>query len=189
MENPGRIDHLHRLAGRNRSRGNEGVAVTVARTKGSIGYVEYAYATQNRLTATRLINRADKAVAPGITSFAAAASNANWEASPGFGVILTDESGAESWPITGATFVLMHKQPPDPVAASEALKFFNWAYASGGKMAEELRLHPDAGERDRRGAEALGFRDQGRGRQAVVRHCEVNAGGLAPARFASGATR
>src|SRR5204863_9688922 len=80
--------------------------------------------------------------APGITSSAAAASNANWEASPGFGVILTHESGAESWPITGATFVLMHKQPPDPVAASEALKFFNWAYASGGKMAEELHYIP-----------------------------------------------
>ena len=122
--------------------GNEGVAATVARTKGSIGYVEYAYATQNSLTATRFINKAGKAVAPGITSFAAAASNANWEASPGFGVILTQESGAKSWPITGATFVLMHKQPTDPVAASEALKFFSWAYASGGQMAEELHYVP-----------------------------------------------
>ena len=88
------------------------------------------------------INKAGKAVAPAIASFAAAASNANWEASPGFGVILTNESGAEIWPITGATFVLMHKQPTDPVAASEALKFFNWAYASGGKMAEELHYVP-----------------------------------------------
>jgi phosphate transport system substrate-binding protein len=122
--------------------GNEGVAATVARTKGSIGYVEYAYATQNTLAATKLMNRAGKAVAPGLASFAAAAGNANWEASPGFGVILTNESGTESWPITGATFVLMHKQPTDPVAASAALKFFNWAYAGGGTMAEELHYVP-----------------------------------------------
>ena len=122
--------------------GNEGVAATVARTKGSIGYVEYAYATQNTLAATKLMNKAGKAVAPGLASFAAAAGNANWEASPGFGVILTNESGTESWPITGATFVLMHKQPTDPVAASAALKFFNWAYARGGTMAEELHYVP-----------------------------------------------
>ena len=92
--------------------GNEGVAATVARTKGAIGYVEYAYAKQNKLAYATLMNKAGKAVAPTIASFAAAASNANWEASPGFGVILTNESGAESWPITSATFVLMPKQPP-----------------------------------------------------------------------------
>ena len=118
--------------------GNEGVAVTVARTKGAIGYVEYAYAKQNRLAYTTLMNKAGKAVAPTIASFAAAASNANWETSPGFGVILTNKSGAESWPITSATFVLMPRRPADPAAAGEALKFFNWVYGNGGRMAEEL---------------------------------------------------
>ena len=122
--------------------GNEGVAAAVARTKGAIGYVEYAYAKQNKLAYTTLMNKAGKAVAPTIASFAAAASNANWEASPGFGVILTNESGAESWPITSATFVLMPRQPADPAAAGVALKFFNWAYANGGRMAEELDYVP-----------------------------------------------
>jgi phosphate transport system substrate-binding protein len=110
--------------------------------KGAIGYVEYAYAKQNRLAYTTLMNKAGKAVAPTIASFAAAASNANWDTSPGFGVILTNESGAESWPITSATFVLMPRQPADPAAAGEALKFFNWAYANGGRMAEELDYVP-----------------------------------------------
>jgi phosphate transport system substrate-binding protein len=120
------------------ARGNEGVVSTVARTKGAIGYVEYAYAKQNRLAYTTLINKAGKAIAPTIGSFAAAAANANWDAAPGFGVILTNESGAETWPVTSATFVLMRKQPSDPAAASAALKFFDWVYANGGKMAEEL---------------------------------------------------
>jgi phosphate transport system substrate-binding protein len=124
------------------ARGNEGVAGTVARTKGAIGYVEYAYAKQNRLAYTTLINKAGKAVAPTIGSFAAAAGNANWDAAPGFGVILTNESGAETWPVTSATFVLMRKQPSDPAAAGAALKFFDWVYANGGKMAEELDYVP-----------------------------------------------
>ena len=122
--------------------GNEGVASTVARTKGAIGYVEYAYAKQNRLAYTTLMNKAGKAAAPTIASFAAAAANANWDASPGFGVILTNQAGTETWPITSATFVLMHKQPSDPAAASAALKFFDWVYANGGKMAEELDYVP-----------------------------------------------
>ena len=88
------------------------------------------------------MNKDGKAVAPTIESFAVAARNANWEAAPGFGVILTNESGADTWPMTSATFVLMHKQPSDPVAAAEVLKFFNWAYAKGGKMAEELDYVP-----------------------------------------------
>src|SRR6476469_10540819 len=124
------------------ARGNEGVVGAVARTKGAIGYVEYAYAKQNKLAYTTMINKAGKAVAPTIGSFAAAAGNANWDAAPGFGVILTNESGAESWPITCATFVLMPRQPADPAAAGEALKFFNWAYANGGRMAEELDYVP-----------------------------------------------
>lgn len=122
--------------------GNDGVASSVARRRGLIGYVEYAYARQNRLTFTRLVNRDGKTIAPSITSFAAAASNASWERTHGFGVILTNEAGAATWPIAGATFILMHKQPNDPAAAAQALKFFDWAYANGGKMAEELDYVP-----------------------------------------------
>ena len=127
------------------ARGNEGVAATVARIKGSIGYVEYTYARQNNLAATKLMNKDGKVVAPTIASFTAAARNANWEGTPGFGVVLTDETGADTWPMTSATFVLMHKQPADPVAAGEALKFFNWAYGKAGKMAEELDYVPMPG--------------------------------------------
>ena len=124
------------------ARGNEGVATTVARTKNSIGYVEYSYARKNKLTYAALVNMHGRVVAPAVASFAAAARRANWEATPGFGVILTNEPGPEAWPITSATFVLMHKQPTDPDAAREALKFFAWTYAKGGKMAEELDYVP-----------------------------------------------
>jgi phosphate transport system substrate-binding protein len=127
------------------ARGNQGVTDGVARTKGSIGYVEYAYAKQNKLACAKLVNKDGKVVAPGIDSFAAAASNANWEETPGFGVILTNQPGSASWPIAGATFILMHKQPDDPVAAGAALKFFDWAYAKGGKMAEDLDYVPVPG--------------------------------------------
>jgi phosphate transport system substrate-binding protein len=92
------------------ARGNEGVIATVARIKGAIGYVEYAYAKHHQLSTTKLMNKDGKAVAPTIESFTAAARNANWESAPGFGVILTNESGADTWPMTSATFVLMHKQ-------------------------------------------------------------------------------
>jgi phosphate transport system substrate-binding protein len=124
------------------AKGNEGVANNVAQTKGSIGYVEYAYAKQNKLTFTRMTNKDGKAVAPTSEAFVAAAANADWEAAPGFGVILTNEAGAATWPIAGATFILIHKQPKDPAAASEALKFFAWAYAKGDKAAEELDYVP-----------------------------------------------
>jgi len=126
-------------------KGNEGVAGSVARIKGAIGYVEYAYAKQNKLTYVRLMNKAGKAVAPTIESFSAAAANANWEGTPGFGVIITNAPGSASWPIAGATFILIHKQPSDPAAAGAALKFFSWAYAKGGKMAEELDYVPMPG--------------------------------------------
>ena len=126
--------------------GNEGVANSVARTKGAIGYVEYAYATQHRLTYTKLINRDGKAVAPAVAAFAAAAANADWEATPGFGVILTNQAGAATWPIAAATFVLMHKQPNNPAATNAALKFFAWAFAKGGKMAEQLDYVPMPGK-------------------------------------------
>jgi phosphate transport system substrate-binding protein len=122
--------------------GNDGVAASVARTRGAIGYVEYAYATQHRLTYTKLINRDGNAVAPTTGAFAAAAANADREAAPGFGVILTNQGGAGTWPIAAATFVLMHKQPSDSAATAAALKFFAWTFAKGGKMAEELDYVP-----------------------------------------------
>jgi phosphate transport system substrate-binding protein len=124
------------------AKGNEGVANNVGQTKGSIGYVEYAYAKQNKLVNTKVINKDGKAVAPTAEAFMAAAANADWEGTPGFGVILTNEPGAGSWPVAGATFILMHKQPRDPAAAAEALKFFDWAYAKGDKIAEELDYVP-----------------------------------------------
>ncbi|AMN44882.1 phosphate ABC transporter, phosphate-binding protein PstS [Rhodoplanes sp. Z2-YC6860] len=124
------------------AKGNEGVANNVSQTKGSIGYVEYAYAKQNKLTNTKLVNKDGKTVTPTAKSFMAAAANANWEATPGFGVVLTDEPGADSWPLAGATFILMHKQAQDAAASKEALKFFDWAYGKGDKMAEDLDYVP-----------------------------------------------
>ena len=124
------------------AKGNEGVANNVSNTKGSIGYVEYAYAKQNKLTTVSMINKDGKTVEPNSASFQAAAASADWEKADGFYVILTDEPGAGSWPIAGATFILIHKQPADSAAAAEALKFFGWAYAKGDKMAEDLDYVP-----------------------------------------------
>ncbi|MDI1286550.1 MAG: phosphate ABC transporter substrate-binding protein PstS [Reyranella sp.] len=120
------------------AKGNEGVANNVAQTKGSIGYVEYAYAKQNKLTHTKMINKAGKTVGPSAETFQAAAANADWNSQPGYGVILANQPGDQSWPMTAATWILIPKTPPDIAAATEALKFFAWAYAKGGKMAEEL---------------------------------------------------
>ncbi len=124
------------------AKGNEGVANNVSNTKGAIGYVEYAYARQNKMTSVNTINRDGKPVAPSAAAFQAAAANADWEKADHYYVILTDQPGAESWPIAGATFILIHKQPQDAAAATEALKFFAWAYKSGDKMAEELDYVP-----------------------------------------------
>jgi phosphate transport system substrate-binding protein len=123
-------------------KGNEGVAGTVSQTKGAIGYVEYAYAKQNKLSYTKMINKAGKTVAPTAEAFQAAAANADWAGTPGFEVILTDEPGDSSWPITSATFILMHKQPADAANSAEALKFFDWAYSKGDKFAEDLDYVP-----------------------------------------------
>jgi len=124
------------------AKGNEGVANNVAQTKGSIGYVEYAYAKQNKLTFANMINKAGKTVAPTSETFQAAAANADWKSQPGYGVILANEPGDQSWPMTAATWILIHKQPQDPAAASEALKFFAWSYGKGGKMAQDLDYVP-----------------------------------------------
>ena len=124
------------------AKGNEGVSNNVGQTKGSIGYVEYAYALQNKLVFTKMVNKDGKTVAPTSDAFQAAAANADWNSVPGYGVILANQPGAASWPMTAATFILIPKQPQDPAAATSALKFFAWAYAKGGKMAEELDYVP-----------------------------------------------
>jgi phosphate transport system substrate-binding protein len=124
------------------AKGNEGVANNVANTKGSVGYVEYAYALQNKLTFTKMVNKGGKTVSPTSEAFQAAAANADWKSQPGYGVILANQPGDKSWPMTAATWILVYKQPSDPVATGEALKFFAWAYKNGAKMAESLDYVP-----------------------------------------------
>jgi phosphate transport system substrate-binding protein len=124
------------------AKGNEGVANMTAQTDGAIGYVEYAYAKQNKMSYTMLINKAGNAVAPNAESFQAAAATADWASAEGYYLILTDQAGAKSWPITGASFILVYKQPDDPAAVGEALKFFEWAYKDGAGMAADLDYVP-----------------------------------------------
>lgn len=124
------------------AKGNEGVAGNIGQTRNAIGYVEYAYAKQNKLTSAALINKAGKTVQPTIAAFQAAAANADWAGAPGYYVILTDQPGDASWPITAATFILMYKEPADKAASAEAIKFFKWAFEKGGKMAEDLDYIP-----------------------------------------------
>ncbi len=123
-------------------KGNEGVASYVSRVKGAIGYVEYAYALQNKLSHIRLKNRDGAYVEPNSASFQAAASNADWQGSRGFYVVLTNQPGKESWPITGASFILMHRVQKNAEKARAAFSFFDWCYRNGGKMAEELHYVP-----------------------------------------------
>jgi phosphate transport system substrate-binding protein len=124
------------------AKGNEGVSGNIGQTKNSIGYVEYAYAKQNKLTYAAMVNKAGKTVQPTTETFQSAASNADWIHAPGFYVILTDQPGEKSWPITASTFILMHKEPADKAASGEAIKFFKWAFEKGDKMAEELDYIP-----------------------------------------------
>jgi len=123
-------------------KGNEGVAAYVQRIKGSIGYVEYAYALQNKLAYSLLQNRDGNYVAPTSATFQAAAANADWEKAEGFYLVLTDQPGAESWPITGASFILIHKEQANAETAKEVLKFFDWCYRNGRKTAEKLDYVP-----------------------------------------------
>jgi phosphate transport system substrate-binding protein len=124
------------------AKGNEGLANQTTQTDGAIGYVEFAYAKQNKMANVLLINQAHKAVAPSAASFQAAASNADWTHADSYYLILTDQAGANSWPITGASFILVYGNPPDPVATGEALKFFGWAYKNGTQMASDLDYVP-----------------------------------------------
>jgi len=124
------------------AKGNEGVSGNIAQARNSIGYVEYAYAKQNKLPYTALINKAGKTIQPTNEAFQAAASNADWTHAPGYYLILTDQPGDKSWPIVASTFILMHKESVDKAASQEALKFFRFAFEKGGKSAEDLDYIP-----------------------------------------------
>jgi len=123
-------------------KGNEGVASYVQKIDGSIGYVEYAYAKQNRLAYGMLQNKSGKFVNPDDDTFKAAAAGADWKSAPGMGVVLTDQAGEKSWPVTGASFILVHAKQEKPESGREVLKFFEWAYKNGGSMAAELDYVP-----------------------------------------------
>ena len=124
------------------AKGNEGVANNAAQTKGSIGYVEYAYAKQNKMTYANMVNQAGKTVAPTSEAFEAAAAGAKWSDAKDFYVILTDAPGEKSWPIAGSTFILMHTTPQNAAATADALKFFAWGYKNGKQMAADLDYVP-----------------------------------------------
>jgi len=124
------------------AKGNEGLANQTTQTAGAIGYVEYAYAKQNRMSNVLLINHAGRTVAPSAISFQAAAGNADWAHSDHYYLVLTDQPGAASWPIVGASFILVYQVPPDPAATGEALKFFGWAFKNGTDLASALDYVP-----------------------------------------------
>ena len=123
-------------------KGNEGVASYVQKINGSIGYVEYAFAKQNKLAVAALQNQAGEFVLPNDLTFKAAAASAKWDKAPGFYEILTNQAGKDSWPMTGASFILMHRAQEKPDNAKQVLSFFDWAFKNGGKMAEELDYVP-----------------------------------------------
>jgi phosphate transport system substrate-binding protein len=124
------------------AKGNEGVANMAKQTDGAIGYVEFAYAKQNNMTYTQLVNKAGKTVQPSLDSFSAAAAGADWANTPGFALVLTNQAAPDAWPIVGASFIIVYKRPADPPALLTALKFFDWAFKSGGDMAKQLDYVP-----------------------------------------------
>lgn len=123
-------------------KGNDGVAANVQRIKGAIGYVEWAYAKKNKIAHTQLKNKDGNFVQPDDDNFKAAAANAEWSKTPGFGVVLTDQAGKTSWPITGVSFILMHKAQADANKGKEVIKFFDWAFKNGDAAATELDYVP-----------------------------------------------
>ncbi|HYZ47389.1 MAG TPA: phosphate ABC transporter substrate-binding protein PstS, partial [Sphingomonas sp.] len=123
-------------------KGNDGVAAFVKQTVGAIGYVEYAYAKQNGSAYVQVRNKAGSFVAPDAASFAAAAEGADWAHAPGNYLLLLDQPGANAWPITGATFILVYKDQPDPKRVQAVLKFFDWAYTKGDQAAATLDYVP-----------------------------------------------
>ncbi|MFN5446355.1 MAG: phosphate ABC transporter substrate-binding protein PstS [bacterium] len=123
-------------------KGNEGVAANIQRVKGSFGYVEYAYAKKNKITFAQLKNRDGEFVLPDDETFRAAAATADWAGTPGMGVVLTNQTGKNSWPATGASFILMHKTQAEGITGRAVLKFFDWSYKNGSAMATELDYVP-----------------------------------------------
>jgi phosphate transport system substrate-binding protein len=123
-------------------KGNAGVAANVTKIAGAIGYVEYSYALQNKMTHVALVNKAGKTVQPDDKTFEAAANGADWSSRPGFGISLNNQAAADAWPITSATFILLHKTAEKPERTREVLKFFQWAFANGAKLAVELDYVP-----------------------------------------------
>lgn len=126
-------------------KGNEGVASNVARAKNSIGYVEYAYAKQNKMSHIQLKNAAGNFVQPSAESFAAAG-NADWKGTPGFNIVLTNQADPNAWPISAATFILVHTKPTRPENVKNTLKFFDWAYSNGDESAKSLDFVPFSAE-------------------------------------------
>ena len=124
------------------AKGNEGVANNVMQANGSIGYVEFAYAKQNGLAYTKMVNASGKTVAPSLAAFQAGAVSADWNSEPGFAVILSNPAGATAWPMTASTWILMYREAQDAEASAAAVKFFKWAFASGDKMAMDLDYVP-----------------------------------------------
>lgn len=123
-------------------KGNDGVAANVQRIKGAIGYVEWAYAKKNKIAHTQLKNKDGNWMQPDDDNFKAAAAHAEWTKTPGFGVVLTDQAGKNSWPITGVSYILMHKQQADATKGKEVIKFFDWAFKNGDAAAVELDYVP-----------------------------------------------
>ncbi|WP_439492309.1 phosphate ABC transporter substrate-binding protein PstS [Bosea sp. (in: a-proteobacteria)] len=123
-------------------KGNEGVSASVKQVANSIGYVEYAYAKQNKLSYALIQNADGQFPDPDDKSFQAAAANADWNAAPGFGISLNNQKGAEAWPITAATFLLVHAKPEKPEEVGAALKFVDWAFKNGDKLALDLEYVP-----------------------------------------------
>jgi phosphate transport system substrate-binding protein len=123
-------------------KGNEGVAAYVQRISGSVGYVEFAYALQNKMSHAMLRNRAGSFVEPTIKSFQAAAANADWKNAPGYYLVLTDQPGKKSWPITGASFILVYRDQQKPEQARLMFPFFDWCYRHGAETAEKLHYVP-----------------------------------------------
>jgi phosphate transport system substrate-binding protein len=123
-------------------KGNEGVAANVQRIKGAIGYVEWAYAKRNKLSHTQMQNKEGQFLQPDDVNFKAAAANAEWTKAPGFGVVLTDQPGKASWPITGVSYILMHKSQAQAAKGQEVLKFFDWSFKNGAGAAAELDYVP-----------------------------------------------
>lgn len=123
-------------------KGNEGVSASVKQLANSIGYVEYAYAKQNKLNYALIQNKAGNFVEPGEATFQAAAAEADWSAAPGFGISLNNQGAAQAWPVVSATFILMHAKPEKPEQSKAALAFFDWAFKKGDKLASELVYVP-----------------------------------------------